>query len=154
MKRSERAFQARRELDLKFQMANIKPIRTRPRSGWIRAIRSGLGMSQEILAARLGVAAPTVTKLEKSELNNTISMGKLAEIAHALDCRLVYALVPNVSIEDTVQKQARRKSAKLLGYVATTMQLENQAVSAGQQSDQIQRQAQQIIESGRLWAKD
>jgi predicted DNA-binding mobile mystery protein A len=111
-------------------------------------------MSQEILAARLGVAAPTVTKLEKSELNNTISMGKLAEIAHALDCRLVYALVPNVSIEDTVQKQARRKSAKLLGYVATTMQLENQAVSAGQQSDQIQRQAQQIIESGRLWAKD
>jgi len=154
MKRSERAFQARRELDLKFQMTNIKPIQTRPRSGWIRAIRSGLGMSQEILAARLGVAAPTVTKLEKSELNNTISMGKLAEIARALDCRLVYALVPNVSIEDTVQKQARRKSAKLLGYVAATMQLENQAVSAGQQSDQIQRHAQQIIESGRLWGKD
>ncbi|HEX9684005.1 MAG TPA: mobile mystery protein A [Acidimicrobiales bacterium] len=154
MKRSERAFQARRELDRKFREANLKPIHARPRSGWIRAIRSGLGMSQEALAARLGVAAPTVTKLEKSELNETISVGKLAEIARALDCTLVYALVPNDSLEHTVQSEARRVSAKLLGYVATTMRLEDQAVSSDQQADQIQRQAQQIIESNRLWGRD
>lgn len=111
-------------------------------------------MSQEALAARLGVAAPTVTKLEKSELNETISVGKLAEVARALDCTLVYALVPIESLEHAVQREAGRVSAKLLGYVATTMRLEDQVVSSDQQADQIQRQAQQIIESNRLWGRD
>ena len=75
-------------------------------------------MSQEALAARLGISKPSVAKLERSEVNDTISLGKLAEVARALDCTLVYALVPNTNLEDTVQKQARRVAAETLGYVA------------------------------------
>lgn len=123
----------------------------RPRHGWIRAIRSGLGMSQAALAARLGVTPAAVGKLERSEAHETISIGKLADAARALDCQLVYALVPNTSLEDTVQAGAVRASRAALGYVATTMALEDQALDEGQHSDQVARHAQWLIENNRVW---
>jgi predicted DNA-binding mobile mystery protein A len=152
MNRSERASQARRELDRKFGVATLGPIQTRPRSGWITAVRGALGMSQAALASRLGVAAPTVTNLERSERNETIGIGKLAEVARALDCTLVYALVPNTTLEDTVRRQARRVAVEALGYVATTMKLEDQAVDGARVADQLERQTQGVIDSNRVWS--
>jgi len=61
-------------------------------------------MSQEALGLRLGVTKANITKLERSELSETISIGKLADVARAMDCRLVYALVPNTSLEHTVRQ--------------------------------------------------
>jgi predicted DNA-binding mobile mystery protein A len=151
MKRSQRSSQARRELDRKFAGAKLTTIQTRPRSGWIRAIRTGLGMSQHALATRLGIAAPSLAGLESSERHDTISIGKLAEVARAMDCTLVYAFVPNTTLEDTVQQQARRVATETLGYVANTMQLEDQAVEEDWHTDQLDRLAQDVIESNRLW---
>ena len=108
-------------------------------------------MSQEALADRLGVAPPSVTRLERSEVNDTISIGKLDDVARALDCRLFYALIPNTSLEAAVQVQAERAAARTLGYVATTMDLEDQSVDSGQQSEQLAIQAQRLIDSNRLW---
>lgn len=151
MQKSERAAQTRRELDRKFAAANIEPMRTRPHGGWIRATRTGLGMSQDALAARLNVAKASLAKLEKSELNDGISLGKLAKVARALDCTLVYALVPNTSLEDTVQKRARQVAAETLGYVATTMKLEDQGLGSDQQANQLEMHARKVVESNRLW---
>lgn len=151
MRKSERAAQARRELDRKFETANLGPVLARPRSGWIRAIRTGLGMSQEALAVRLGVTKANVAKLEASELSETIGLGKLAEVARAMDCQLVYALVPNTSLEQTVQHQAERVASATLGYVATTMGLEDQAVEADRRTDQIAAQARKVIDDNRQW---
>jgi predicted DNA-binding mobile mystery protein A len=109
-------------------------------------------MSQAALASRLGVAAPTVTNLERSERNETIGIGKLAEVARALDCTLVYALVPNTTLEDTVRRQARRVAVEALGYVATTMKLEDQAVDGARVADQLERQTQGVIDSNRVWS--
>lgn len=152
MRKSERAAQARRELDRKFAASNVQPIRTRPRGGWIRAIRTGLGMSQEALAERLGIAAPSLAKLEKNELRDTISIGKLADVARAMDCRLVYALVPNASLEYTVQRQAERVASTMLGYVAATMDLEDQTVEADRRADQVAVQARKVIDDNRQWS--
>ena len=80
MRKSERAAQARREIDRKFAAADLSPVLARPRGGWIRAIRAGLGMSQEALATRLDVTKANIAKLERSELAETISIGKLAEV--------------------------------------------------------------------------
>lgn len=154
MKKSERAAQARRELDRKFTAASITPMKTRPRGGWIRAIRAGLGMSQEALAARLDIAKPSVARLEKSERNDTISIGKLGEVASALDCTLVYALVPNTTLEDTVQTQARRVAAATLGYVDATMKLEDQALESDQRADQLAMHIRNVIDGNRLWRSE
>jgi predicted DNA-binding mobile mystery protein A len=151
MRPSERAAQARRELDRKFGAANLGPIEARPRSGWIRAIRGALGMSQAVLAERLGVSSAAVNKLEHAELHGGITTGKLAEVASALDCTLVYALVPNSTLERTVRTQARTVAAQLLGYAARTMALEAQDIDVDRQSEALERYAQQLVGSGRLW---
>jgi len=151
MQPSERADQARRELDRKFDAANLEPIQARPRSGWIRAIRGALGMSQAVLAERLGVSRAAVNKLEHAELHGGITTGKLAEVASALDCTLVYALVPNSTLERTVRTQARTVAARLLGYAARTMALEAQDIDDDRQSEAVERHAQQLLASSNLW---
>ena len=151
MQPSERAAQARRELDRKFDAANLEPIQARPRSGWIRAIRGALGMSQAVLAERLGVSPAAVNKLEHAELHGGITTGKLAEVANALDCTLVYALVPNSTLERTVKTQARTVAARLLGYAARTMALEAQDIDDDRQDEAVERHAQQLVASGNLW---
>lgn len=151
MQRSERAAQARRELDRKFGAARLGPIEARPRSGWIRAIRGALGMSQAVLAERLGVSSAAVNKLERAELHGGITTGKLAEVAGALDCTLVYALVPNSTLERTVSTQARTVAAQLLGYAVRTMALEAQDIDDDRQSEAVERYAQQLVAGGNLW---
>lgn len=151
MRPSERAAQARRELDRKFSAADLGPVEARPRSGWIRAIRGALGMSQAVLAKRLGVSSAAVNKLEHAELHGGITTGKLAEVAGALDCTLVYALVPNSTLEQTVRTRARTTAARLLGYAARTMALEAQDIDEARQNEAVERYAQQLMDSGKLW---
>lgn len=110
-------------------------------------------MSQEALAGRLGISGAAVGKLERAELDGGITAGKLAEVARALDCTLVYALVPNTSLDETVQHQARRVAAEALGYVGATMELEDQAVDSDRLADQLEAEAQRAIDANRLWTK-
>jgi predicted DNA-binding mobile mystery protein A len=151
MQPAKRAAQARRELDRKFSAAKLEPIAARPRAGWIRAIRGALGMSQAVLAERLGVSGPAVNQLEHAELHGGITIGKLSEVAGALDCTLVYALVPNSTLERTVRTQARAVAAQLLGYAARTMALEAQDIEDERQSEAVERYAQQLVTSGNPW---
>jgi predicted DNA-binding mobile mystery protein A len=151
MQRAERAAQARRELDRKFGAARLGPIEARPRAGWIRAIRGALGMSQVVLAERLGVSSAAVNKLERAELHGGITTGKLAEVARALDCTLVYALVPNSTLDRTVRTQAQTVATRLLGYAARTMALEAQDIDDDRQSEAVERYADQLVGSSNLW---
>ena len=110
-------------------------------------------MSQVALAGRLGISGPAVGKLEKAELHGGITVGKLTEVASALDCTLVYALVPNSSLDETVQRQARRVAAEALGYVGATMELEDQAVESDRLADQLKAEAQRVIDANRVWSQ-
>jgi predicted DNA-binding mobile mystery protein A len=64
--------------------------------------------------------------LEKSEAIGTISLQTLRRAAEALECTLVYALVPKTSLEDAVTKRARKIALHDLKRVAHTMKLEAQ----------------------------
>jgi predicted DNA-binding mobile mystery protein A len=108
-------------------------------------------MSQAVLAERLGVSSAAVNKLEHAELHGGITVGKLATVAGALDCTLVYALVPNSTLEGTVTTQARKEAAWVLGYAAQTMALEAQDIDEDRQREAIERNAQQLVASGNLW---
>lgn len=108
-------------------------------------------MSQAVLAQRLGVSSAAVNKLERAEGYGGITIGKLAEVAGALDCHLVYALVPNSTLEQTVNAQARSQAAQLLGYAARTMELEAQDIDRDRRAEAVERYAQGLISSGELW---
>ena len=68
-----------------------------PPKGWIRAIRDALGMTGVQFARRLRIRPQSVDALEQSEATGSIQLKTLRRAAEALDCTLVYALVPDVA---------------------------------------------------------
>ena len=64
-------------------------------------------MSTAQLAKRLGIRQPSLVALEQSEAKGTIELATLRRVAEALDCTLVYALVPNKPLETTLRDRAR-----------------------------------------------
>ena len=126
-------------------------MRDRPHSGWVKAIRTALGMSQTALAHKLGVSGAAVAKLERAEMGGGITLTKLAEVAAALDCSVVYALVPKSSLEETVQRQARRVASERLGYVDSTMVLEDQDLPADRRADYLEVYSRDLIARNDIW---
>jgi len=101
----------------------------RPSDGWIAAIRKSLGMSVRQLAERIGITQQSTARLETNEADDSITLKSLRKAAEALDCRVVYALIPNEgSLEATIRKQAIKKASELVRDVDHTMQLEAQGV--------------------------
>lgn len=101
----------------------------RPSKGWIHAIRQALGVSSGELARRLGTSRQLPLQLEKSEAEDRITLKSLRAVANALDCDLVYALVPRAaSMEELIENRARTEARQRVLGVEHSMALENQAV--------------------------
>ena len=122
-----------------------------PPTGWIRAIRDALGMTGVQFAQRLGVRPQSVEALEKSEANGTIQFNSLRRAAEALDCTLVYALVPNSSLEGAVQTRAREIALRDLGRVAHTMKLEAQDTQDGSSEERVEAYIRDHVKERDLW---
>lgn len=125
----------------------------RPHKGWIRAIRDALGMSASELAYRMGVRQQTISDIERSEQLDSIQLKTLERAARAMDCQLVYAFVPNTSLDEAVRTQARRKAAQHLTAVAHHSRLEDQAVSDEDLADQIDEVAARLANRRGLWTE-
>jgi len=144
--------QARRRLDTRFQRLRPLVDEPRPHKGWIRAIRDALGMSSTELAARLGVTQQTVPDLERSELHDTVKLETLRRAAEALDCDLVYFLLPRMSLDQAVMQQARTKAARHLDPLAHHSRLEDQAVTDADAVEQLDELAARFIDHRGLWS--
>src|SRR4051794_17453451 len=116
-----------RHLDQRFK--GLRPLTRSPRpsKGWLRAIRNALGMTSAQLAQRLGVSQPRIIELEKSEATGTVTLNTLQRAAEALGCRLVYALIPEKPLEETVLQRANQLAGEQLLAVQQTMRLEDQS---------------------------
>ena len=134
-----------RQLNAKIQrltsLTNLKP----PAKGWISEVRRALGMSARQLATRLGVSQPAVSQFEKGEIDGTITLESLRKAAAALECDLVYALVPRDSLEDIRERQAHGVATRMVERVAHSMRLEKQDVSEEATAKQIDELAQQLL---------
>jgi len=124
----------------RWRSADLSP---RPPSGWIKAIREGLGMTATHLAGRLGVTTSTVTRLETSEADDTISLTTLRRAAEALGCELHYALVPKQSLADTLEARATELARRQMAAISHTMALEGQSTS----QDMIEAQTRILAEN-------
>ncbi len=87
-------------------------------------------MSSAQLALRLGIKQPSVIALEQSEAKGSIELATLRRVAAALDCTLVYALVPNQPLETMVRERAREVLRRRRAPIEHSMLLEDQAVNA------------------------
>jgi predicted DNA-binding mobile mystery protein A len=144
---------AYKHLDRKLAKAKAAQEFTRPPRGWLRAIRDALGMTTSQLAKRLGVSQPTVMEMEKSEQRGAITLDTLERAARALDCKLVYALVPAGSLEQTLKERARKVAKNRIGRVNHTMRLENQALSQDALHAEHERLVDELLRGNlrRLW---
>ena len=107
MDKAKLAAQSRSHLDERFKALGPVTRYSPPVRGWIKAVREALGMTTAQLAKRLRMKQPSVVAIEQSEAKGTIELATLRRVAEALDCTLVYALVPNKPLEATVRDRAR-----------------------------------------------
>lgn len=145
------AQEARRSLDAKFADGSLRAVADRPIRGWIRAIRDSLGMSTRQLAVRMGKSQPAISQLERSELDERVTLATLRRAADALDCDLVYALVPRATLEDKVRSRARALARRDIAAVDQTMRLEGQSLDAKELDRRIDDYAERLLSEGRLW---
>lgn len=127
----------------------------RPRDGWIKTIREALKMTAEQLGNRMGVSRGRIVQLEKAEVEDAVTLRSLREAASAMECELVYAIVPkgDDALEDIIERQARRIIRERLSAVAHSMALEgqdiDQAVIAQWQETLVEELAEKI--NKKLW---
>lgn len=135
------------------RLADLRPVDrfARPPRGWLRAVRDALGMSSTQLAQRLGVDRSTVLRMEQSEQNDAIALRTLRRAADALDCTLVYALVPKRSLEETVSARARQIAAQHLAGLEHTMALEAQGLPDERRVARIAEHADRLVDDRNLW---
>lgn len=113
------------QLDSKIKLFNhgVKA----PDIGWIKAIRTSVGMTMEQLAKRLSISKQSFRRLEINEANGSITLKSLKEVAKAMDMRLVYALVPNDgSLDALIERRAKELATQIVMRTSNTMKLEDQ----------------------------
>jgi predicted DNA-binding mobile mystery protein A len=138
MKTARLAAQSRARLDERLAQFGPAERYRAPARGWIRAIREALGMSTAQLAKRLGIRQPSIVDLERSEERGSIELATLRRVAEALDCHLVYALVPNKSLEVTIRERASALLRQRRWPVEHTMLLEDQHVRESETESNVQ----------------
>lgn len=144
MGKERHAALARKNLDKKLGALRDADF-SRPRGGWIRAIRDALGISSRQLASRMDVAQSRIVALEKAESTGSTTLKSLREAAEALDCKLVYALVPIRPLDETLRERARQKAVDQYAMVAQGMLLENQSLTVPQMNEEIERLTDEIL---------
>lgn len=103
-----------------------------PKGGWLKAIRLTVGMPSAYVARKLHITARTFRDFEKNEAAGTINLKTLKRAADAMDCDLVYAVVPRAgSLQAMIEKQARKRAEGVVHPVAHSMLLEGQSTAAG-----------------------
>ncbi len=134
-----------RQLDHTFE--RLAPLRSvdRPRKGWLKVIREALGMTGEQVAERLEVTKSMVSKYERAELDETITLATLRRVASALDAELMYAVLPRKSIEELRRERALTAARRRVQSVHQSMALEDQAVSAEECERQIAELADELL---------
>lgn len=118
----------------------------RPPGGWLRSVRKALGMTTSQLAERLSVSQSAISKYERSEREQAITLKTLRRVASALDCELVYAVVPRIPISERREKRAREVARRRIESVQQSMELEDQAISEEEKERQIEELTRELLD--------
>jgi predicted DNA-binding mobile mystery protein A len=124
--------------------ASLKQVAIPP-TGWIKAIRTAIGMSMQQLGNKLNVSKQGILDIEKREKDGAITIKSLKEIARALDMQLVYGFVPNDgSLDALIEKRATELATKIVLRTSNTMKLEDQGNTNKRIEKAIKERAEEI----------
>lgn len=147
----KKQYLALKQLDRQLEIWRELP--AAPKEGWIRLVRKTIGMTTQQLAKRLGVNRSREVKIEQAEPEGSLTIRTIREVANALDCKFVYALVPKEPLRNMVENQAKRVASKRLRRVAHSMLLEEQSVEIKAQQEQLEELVKELLSGSfkNLW---
>jgi predicted DNA-binding mobile mystery protein A len=127
-----------------------------PPSGWIKAVRGALGMNTRQLAERVGVKQSNITRLEEREPSGKVTLERLAKTARAMNCKLIYAIVPNdryADLEAIVEDRAKNLAQQLVLRTEHSMRLEKQGADDDDLAKEIDRLTNRLKSTmdSRIW---
>ena len=106
------------------EAGNLPP---RPDGGWIASVREALGLSLAQIGKRLHTSRQTIQEFERAEAEDRITVGALRRVAQAMNCNLIYVLVPKSgSFTELPERTAREDAGRDVLRVVHTMALEDQ----------------------------
>ena len=111
-------------------------------------------MTAADLGARMGVGQSVVTRLEQSERSGRVQLDTLQRAADALECDVVYALVPRRSLEDMVTERAVAAARRRLSRVGHTMALEDQLVDSASMRAKLELLTEHYRSASGLWRSE
>jgi predicted DNA-binding mobile mystery protein A len=138
---------AREQFDARLkrlQKATAELNQQTPRFGWVKAIRTALGMSERAFAKRLGVTHGSVQELERNERSGKVTLDTLRRAARALDADFVYAIVPRKPLRETIAARARALAAERFGPISRSMTMEDQGLTKEQTERRIAALAEKL----------
>lgn len=98
-----------------------------PPTGWIKALRTALGMTLEQLGNKLSLTKQAAQAIENREKEGSLTLKALREAANALDMQLVYGFVPkDGSLDALIDRKARELATQIVLRTSQTMKLEDQ----------------------------
>jgi predicted DNA-binding mobile mystery protein A len=124
--------------------AILKGVATPP-TGWIKAIRSAIGMSMQQLGNKLSVSKQGIQDMERREKEGAITIKSLKEIGRVLDMQLVYGFVPkDGSLDALIDRKAKELATQIVLRTSNTMKLEDQGNSNKRIQKAIEERAASI----------
>ena len=111
-------------------MKDLQSAVRRPSKGWLRAVRDGIGMTKSDVAKVLGVSRQAYSDLEAAEGTRAVTLKSLERAADAMECDVVYFLVPRAAAGGTFAALAQVHDPvfRQLQKTEHSMALEGQAV--------------------------
>ena len=124
-----------------------------PPTGWIKAIRTTLGISLQQLGNKLAISKQSASEIEQREQDGSLTLRSLRDAANALDMQLVYGFVAkDGSLDALIEKKARALATKIVSRTSNTMKLEDQENSderikkaIDQRTDELKREIPKIL---------
>ena len=124
-----------------------------PRRGWIHAIQGAQGVTNVQLAKRLKLKPQTIEDMQHYEVSGTIKLQTLRKLAEALDCRVVYAVVPPKQLDEMRRDRALAIAKRQLRSVSHSMKLEAQGITDTEEQRALNRLVEELLNGNpkKLW---
>lgn len=126
---------------------------TVPAPGWLREVRLALGIPTGWLARKLNVTPGAISHLESREAEGAVTLASLREAADAMDCDVIYAVVPRAgTVSEALERRAEQIARETLARVTHTMALEDQKTSSETVEEEIREIVRDLLSHPRaLW---
>lgn len=136
-----------RQLSTKLKTFKSIEATTLPEIGWVKTIRTGLGISLEQLGDKLEITKQSAQNLEKREALGSATINAMKEAGQAMDMKFVYGYIPvDGTLEALIEKKAKKLATEIVMRTSATMRLENQENSPQRIKDAIEERTKELID--------